>query len=96
VCPIYNYQCHDCRCTEKRVAGLDDHLALCTHCGGLMHRQDQDVFAPYFSQQPDCPWCVGRHEGTSRIRICPRHAAELREEMENLKPHQSQPAGFLY
>jgi hypothetical protein len=30
------------------VAGLDDHMALCTQCGGLMLRLDEDVFQPYF------------------------------------------------
>jgi hypothetical protein len=30
------------------VAGLDDHTALCTQCGSLMLRLDEDVFQPYF------------------------------------------------
>ena len=37
---------------EPRVAGLDDHTALCAKCGGLMLRLDEDVFAPYCIEQP--------------------------------------------
>lgn len=46
--PIYDYQCVDCGAREQRVAGLDDHTALCVACGGLMLRLDVDVFRPYF------------------------------------------------
>jgi putative FmdB family regulatory protein len=46
--PIYEYRCVDCIDRDQRVAGLDDHLALCTQCGGLMLRLDEDVFQPYF------------------------------------------------
>jgi len=46
--PIYDYQCVDCGDRELRVAGLDDHTALCHQCGGLMLRLDEDVFQPYF------------------------------------------------
>lgn len=42
--PIYEYQCVDCTATDKRVAGIDDHTALCVNCGGLMLRLDEDVF----------------------------------------------------
>ncbi|MHB9074628.1 MAG: FmdB family zinc ribbon protein [Desulfobaccales bacterium] len=45
--PIYEYQCVDCTATDRRVAGLDDHTALCAKCGGLMLRLDEDVFGPY-------------------------------------------------
>lgn len=48
--PAYIYQCVDCRTTDTRIAALDDHMALCTRCGSLMLRQDQDVFAPYFKK----------------------------------------------
>jgi putative FmdB family regulatory protein len=53
--PIYEYQCVDCGGRDQRVAGLDDHTALCSQCGGLMLRLDEDVFQPYFeevAQQP--------------------------------------------
>jgi putative FmdB family regulatory protein len=46
--PIYEYQCVDCGGRDQRVAGLDDHTALCFPCGGLMLRLDEDVFQPYF------------------------------------------------
>jgi len=48
--PIYEYQCVDCGGLDQRVAGLDDHTALCAHCGGLMLRLDEDVFQPYFDE----------------------------------------------
>lgn len=40
--PLYEYQCVDCSGRDQRVAGLDDHTALCTECGGLMLRLDPD------------------------------------------------------
>jgi putative FmdB family regulatory protein len=46
--PIYEYQCVDCGGRDQRVGGVDDHTALCTRCGGLMLRLDEDVFRPYF------------------------------------------------
>ncbi len=48
--PIYTYQCVDCGAPDQRVAGLDDHTAICTDCGGLMLRLDEDVFRPYFEE----------------------------------------------
>ena len=48
--PIYVYQCVDCSGLDQRVAGLDDHTALCTQCGGLTLRLDKDVFQPYFDE----------------------------------------------
>jgi putative FmdB family regulatory protein len=46
--PMYEYQCVDCSQREVRVAGLDDHVALCVECGGLMLRLDEDLFQAYF------------------------------------------------
>ncbi len=51
--PIYEYQCVDCGGRDQRVAGLDDHTALCAHCGGLMLRLDEDVFKPYFEERAE-------------------------------------------
>jgi putative FmdB family regulatory protein len=48
--PIYEYQCVDCGGQDQRVAGLDDHTALCSQCGGLMLRLDEDIFRPYFEE----------------------------------------------
>jgi putative FmdB family regulatory protein len=47
--PLYDYQCVDCSAWEKMVAGLDDHVALCPQCGGLMLRLEGDLFTPYFA-----------------------------------------------
>jgi len=49
--PLYEYQCVDCGGWDQRVAGLDDHTAICAHCGGLMLRLDEDVFRPYFDKK---------------------------------------------
>jgi putative FmdB family regulatory protein len=56
--PIYEYQCVDCTGQDHRVAGLDDHTALCTQCGGLMLRLDEDVFQPYFDEVTPQIWAV--------------------------------------
>ena len=56
--PIYEYQCVDCIGRDQRVAGLDDHTALCTQCGGLMLRLDEDVFQPYFEEVTPQIWAV--------------------------------------
>ena len=34
---------------NQRIAGLDDHTALCVACGGLMLRLEGDLFTPYFA-----------------------------------------------
>jgi putative FmdB family regulatory protein len=48
--PIYQYQCTDENCGRKEpvIAGLDDALAICSRCGRLMRRLDDDLFTPYF------------------------------------------------
>ena len=46
--PLYEYQSMDCTATDQRIAGLDDHTALCVACGGLMLRLEGDLFTPYF------------------------------------------------
>jgi len=46
--PLYLYRCIDCGTIDPRIAGLDDHTALCVKCGGLMFRLGDDLFAPYF------------------------------------------------
>ena len=56
IMPIYEYQCLDCGSQDQRVAGLDDHTALCTQCGGLMLRLDEDVFQPYFEGMAEAAW----------------------------------------
>ncbi|RJR33569.1 MAG: hypothetical protein C4567_16685 [Deltaproteobacteria bacterium] len=46
--PLYEYQCLDCGNRDERLAGLDDHTAVCLLCRGLMLRQDEDLFGRYF------------------------------------------------
>lgn len=46
--PIYEYECVDCGCQEQRVAGIDDHTAICAECRGVMVRLDLDWFASEF------------------------------------------------
>jgi hypothetical protein len=46
--PAYYYQCTHCQVAEGRIAGVDDHLAICSECGHLMLRLDYDLFSPYF------------------------------------------------
>lgn len=48
--PIYEYQCMDCGGWDNRVAGMDDHTALCIECGSLMLRLDEDIFQQYFEE----------------------------------------------
>jgi len=47
--PLYEYQCLDCGEGDRRLAGVDDHTALCVRGGGLMLRRDEDLFTPYFA-----------------------------------------------
>lgn len=47
--PLYDYQCVDCNDREKMAVDLDDHVALCNKCGGLMLRLEGDLFTPYFA-----------------------------------------------
>ena len=51
IMPLYEYQCVDCGSRDQRVAGLDDHTAICISCEGLMLRLDEDVFQPYFEEE---------------------------------------------
>ena len=48
--PVYQFQCTDENCVlqELVMAGLDDALAICSRCGDLMLRQDEDPFTPYY------------------------------------------------
>jgi hypothetical protein len=38
--PLYTYVCSNCRDVDQRIAGFDDHTALCVECGELMIRLD--------------------------------------------------------
>jgi putative FmdB family regulatory protein len=49
--PLYDYLCVDCGESEKRVASLDDYVALCAKCGGIMLRTDEDIWLPLWEEQ---------------------------------------------
>jgi putative FmdB family regulatory protein len=51
--PIYRYHCLDCGSWDQRVAGLDDDMAVCTNCGGLVLRVADHVMGPYFEEISD-------------------------------------------
>ncbi len=40
--PAYDYTCTACGGKDVRIAGIDDHTAICGDCGQVMVR-DQDV-----------------------------------------------------
>ncbi len=61
--PLYEYDCLECRARETRVAGLDDHTALCIDCGGIMLRQDEDIFQAYFT-----PLSIGLQVAGDRLK----------------------------
>jgi hypothetical protein len=51
--PIYDYQCLYCGNCDLRVAGLNDHMAICTQCGNLMIRWEEDFFWAFFDKKSD-------------------------------------------
>lgn len=50
--PLYEYGCLECRARESRMAGLDDHTAVCVVCRGIMLRLEADIFHAYFAAVP--------------------------------------------
>jgi predicted nucleic acid-binding Zn ribbon protein len=48
--PVYEFQCTDenCGLQEPVIAGLDDATAICSRCGALMLRRDEDPIIPYY------------------------------------------------
>ncbi len=40
--PVYHYQCLYCGNCDLRLSGLNDYMTLCSQCGGLMLRLDDD------------------------------------------------------
>lgn len=57
--PAYEYQCVTCGGRDQRIAGMDDATAVCTACGGLMLRLDEDIFQPYGADRES-------HEGSGQ------------------------------
>ena len=60
--PAYNYQCLYCGNCDLNLAGLNDHMTLCSQCGSLMLRSDDDFFWQCFDKnhfrftsQANCP-----------------------------------------
>lgn len=49
--PLYEYFCADCGESDHRIAGIDDKVALCVGCGGLMLRMDEDIWTPLWAEQ---------------------------------------------
>ncbi len=48
--PLYNYQCLYCGNCDLRLSGLDDHMTLCSQCGNLMLRLEDDFFWQCFDK----------------------------------------------
>jgi hypothetical protein len=48
--PKYFYQCLYCGNYDLSLAGLNDHMALCSQCGNLMLRLDDDFFWQCFDK----------------------------------------------
>jgi hypothetical protein len=48
--PKYNYQCLYCGHYGLSLAGFNDHMALCSQCGNLMLRLDNDIFWQCFDK----------------------------------------------
>lgn len=47
--PLYDYRCTDCDSLDGRIGGIDDHMAFCFSCGGIMIRVTADIFQDYFA-----------------------------------------------
>jgi hypothetical protein len=48
--PVFNYQCLYCGNCDLSLAGLNDHMTLCSQCGSLMLRLDNDIFWQFFDE----------------------------------------------
>lgn len=46
--PLYDYQCLYCGNCDLRLAGVNDHMTICTQCGNIMLRLVEDIFWPLF------------------------------------------------
>lgn len=40
---IYEYRCIDCAAVEQRLGGLQDYVAICARCAGIMLRFDEET-----------------------------------------------------
>ncbi len=86
--PLYLYRCLGCNGWDQRVAGLDDHTAICTECGGVMLREDQDVFRPYFGPGPEPDGQATATRPTPSRENGQGSGAETDEPLESHRPHR--------
>jgi hypothetical protein len=49
----YDYQCLYCGHGDVKLAGFDDHMTLCSRCGNLMIRADQNFFWQFIDKNQD-------------------------------------------
>lgn len=49
--PTYDYLCVDCGEDGQRISGVDDHVAVCVNCDGIMLRTDEDIWSPLWEEQ---------------------------------------------
>ena len=49
--PVYTYQCLYCDNCDSNLAGPNDKMALCSKCGSLMLRLDDDIFWEFFDKK---------------------------------------------
>lgn len=54
--PLYSYRCPNCHTIDKRIAGVDDHTAICIKCEGVMLRKDMDIWGPLWSESQGVLW----------------------------------------
>lgn len=50
---LCEYRCIDCAAVDRRLGGLNDSLAICDQCGGLMFKYDEEVLGRYFDKISD-------------------------------------------
>ncbi len=48
--PKYNYQCLYCGNCDLSLGGLNDHMTLCSRCGNLTVRLEDDFFWEFFGK----------------------------------------------
>jgi hypothetical protein len=52
--PLYIYKCRGCNLEEERLAGIDHNILVCTECGEIMDRREnqEEAFQLYWFE-PD-------------------------------------------
>ena len=74
--PVYKYKCLYCGNCDLSLAGLDDHMTLCSQCGSLMLRLDDDYFWQFldknhfqFTAKANCSPAPTTGAGTFGVKI---------------------------